>query len=401
MRDLSVVVYGATGFTGRLAAEYLAEHYANLQWGIAGRSEAKLSKLAQELSPDNPPEVIVADAADEEALRALCMRTKVVASTAGPFSRYSAKLVGLCAETGTSFTDITGEVPTFVRENVARYDDVARSTGAWIVSLCGHDSVPWDISTYMLGKALKDRGEELKRVDFYDTIKSQPSGGTMETALGALTGKDKAPRDSPARALGFDPLLRLADGSESRFNLRARNVNTWSFAGTRPRSMFVMAGVNALAVKRSNALNGYGTDVVYCEGTAHKGPVGAVLAFLSMALLGAALLFPPTRLLMQKFVLPKPGEGPTREFMINEGRMTVVGEAVGSGGTKLKATLSIANDPGYYRTASMLIESSLVLALESDKLDVPGGVYTPGACLKELLLNRMLSAGWASFTLEE
>jgi len=393
-----LTIYGATGFTGRLAALYVAHQYGrNIRWTIAGRSADKLAHIKRQC--DDIPEVVIADSGDTAALQSMVSNTKVVVSFAGPFSRYGSKLVAACAAAGVDYCDITGE-SDWVREMIAKYDEQARGSGAHIVHLCGHDSLPWDIVTFMLAKRLKDQGAgELTRVEFWDDIKSAPSGGTMETALGIMFGADgRKPKAEEVRALGFDPLLRLRDGAASTFKVSSQNVSVFERAKPRAghsaaRSMFVMAGVNANTVKRSNALIGYGKKVTYREGRAFNSSLGAICSVLSLTMFGIGLYIPPIRWLLRKYVIPKPGEGPSEEMMAS-GFLNLTGVATALDGRTAKATLSFPVDPGYKDTARMAVEAGLALSLEKDRLStVAGGVLTPATCQGEVVLERLVKTG--------
>lgn len=399
-----LVLYGSTGFTGRLAVRYVAKQYQDtIRWAVAGRNRAKLEALAAEEGAGYP-DIIVADSTNEKSLQDMCAATKVVATTAGPFARYGTPVVKACVEAGCDYCDITGEAK-WVRDMVADYDDAARSSGSRIVHLCGHDSVPWDISTLMLAKKLKQKGEDLARVDFYDKIKTSPSGGTLETAMGIMFGEEKKAKASIAAvALGFDPMLKPRPGTAgpSPCKTSIRNVNTLAMStksGQPHRSIFFMAAVNGTTVKRSNALNHYGPKVEYCEGTAFSSYFSALAYFLSMCFVGLCMVIPPVRWLLRAYVLPKPGEGPSEEYM-EKGFLNLTGVAKGTGGTEVKSKLRFFVDPGYKDTARMLVESALSLSLDNDKLeDKSGGVLTPASCQGEVLLNRLVKTG-CTFTCE-
>ena len=230
-----LVIYGATGFTGSLAVQYVSQQYGNsINWAIAGRSKGKLEAVLANhtatLKTAIP--IILADSDDKRSLQKMCSQTSSIATSAGPFARYGTLLVECCAESGTHYCDITGET-SWVRDMIANYDDKARKSGAMIVSLCGHDSIPWDLSTFLLAKKLKEfHNENLVSVDFYDVIKSAPSGGTLETAFGIMFGKEKGLKKSAAqKALGYDPLLKRADGSSSKAGMVVRNIAVLSTAG--------------------------------------------------------------------------------------------------------------------------------------------------------------------------
>lgn len=395
-----LVLYGATGFTGQLAVSYVARQYKDtIKWAVAGRSQGRLEAVAAK-EGGGYPDVIVADSTDPASLKAMCRVTKVVATTAGPFVRYGSSVVQACVEEGCDYCDITGET-NWVRDMIATHHNSAKESGARIVHFCGHDCVPWDLVTMMLARKIKEKDahEELVRVDMYDKIKSSPSGGTLETAMGILFGGEGKKQSQAVKALGYDPLLLSREGTgPSPHTTSARNVSTLkmsSKAGEPHRAMFFMAGVNANAVKRSNALLGYGNKVQYCEGLAFPGLCGAVMYLMGLMLFGLSLFIPPVRWLMRKYILPKPGEGPSAEAM-EKGFLKVTGVAKGSKGTAAKATITFPVDPGYKDTARMLVESALSLSLDSDKLANPqGGVFTPACCQGTVLLDRLCATGSA------
>jgi len=393
-----IIIFGATGFTGRLAALYVTKQYGkSIRWAIAGRSESKLASIKRECQ--DIPDIVVADSGDAEALKQMVARTKVVVTFAGPFARYGSKLVEACAAAGVDYCDITGE-SDWVRDMIAKHDDQAKASGAHIVHLCGHDCLPWDITTMMLAKKLKEQGAgELKSIEFWDDIKSSPSGGTLETAFGIMFGAEgKIKKSEEQKALGFDPLTKSLDGSQSTCKTSAQNVSFLELADSKKdhnavRTMFFMAGVNANAVKRSNALNKYGQKLTYREGQEFSGVCGAVAYMTGIMALGVALYIPPLRWLLQKYVLYKPGEGPSEEYM-ESGYLNVTGVATAMDGRTAKATMRFPVDPGYKDTARMAVESGLALSLEGSRLsNVAGGVLTPAACQGEVVLERLLKTG--------
>lgn len=394
-----IVLYDPTGFTGRLAALYVTQQYGKkVRWAVAGRSKEKLEAIKAECQ--GIPDVVIADSSDRAALNAMVSKTKVVVTFAGPFARYGSELVEACAVAGKGYCDITGE-SDWVREMIAKHDATARQSGARIVHLCGHDSLPWDILTMKLAAKLKEgnANSELTKIELWDDIRSRPSGGTMETAMGIMFGAEgKKKRSDEVQRLGYDPLLKLPSGAAADYKLSARNINTFQSASSsrkhnKARSMFVMAGVNANTVKRSNALNQYGKNVVYTEGTEHSSVFGACFSWLGLVAFGMGLFIPPIRWLLRSFVLPKPGEGPSEEFMAT-GYLNVTGVATGSDGQTAKATVRFSVDPGYKDTARMAVESGLALALEGDRCK-NSGVLTPASCQGEVVLERLLKTGTA------
>jgi len=383
-----LVIYGATGFTGKLAVAYTHERYgkSTIRWAIAGRSRSKLSALAEEFGGCG---IIVADSEDNSAVEAMVSQTRCIVSFAGPFSRYGSNIVEACASRGVDYCDITGEID-WVRSMITAHDATARKTGARIVPLCGHDSVPWDLTTMVLAHELKktDPNERMSQVDFWDKIRSAPSGGTLETAI-EIIGKG-----SPATKGAFDPLLRTPAGTASTSALKIGNISSPTLeADGSARGLFVMANVNASVVKRSNALCDYGSAVTYREGQAFSSIGKARSAALVLAALYVVLRVPLLHMAFRALGwLPKPGEGPSEAEMA-KGFLRVTGRAQGERGGSATATLTFPTDPGYKDTARMAIEAGLALALEGGRCARAGGVLTPAACQGEVLLERLLETG--------
>eukprot|EP00746_Dinoflagellata_sp_MGD_P082818 gnl/MRDRNA2_/MRDRNA2_32906_c0_seq1.p1 gnl/MRDRNA2_/MRDRNA2_32906_c0~~gnl/MRDRNA2_/MRDRNA2_32906_c0_seq1.p1 ORF type:complete len:408 (-),score=67.75 gnl/MRDRNA2_/MRDRNA2_32906_c0_seq1:13-1236(-) len=399
-KKYDLLLFGATGFTGTLAAKYVTKQYgSSIHWAIAGRSQSKLDQLKQECQ--GLPDIVIADSSNQASIEAMVVKTKVVVTFAGPFARYGKGLVEACVKAGVDYCDITGE-SDFVREMIAKHDEAAQSSGARIVSFCGHDCIPWDLSVLMLAKKLKEKNpdNQLVKVQFWDKIKSQASGGTLETAFDIMFGPKK-PKAPEVKALGYDPLLKQREETgPSEYKVSAQNVSMLQMANPKLghsgiRTFFFMAGVNANAVKRSNALNKYGKKLTYCEGQAFSSLFKALKYLAGLAVFGLGLAIPPVRAALRKYVLPKPGEGPSEEFM-NTGFLDVIGVATGSDGSTAKSTIRFPVDPGYKDTARMAVESGLALSLDGAKLADPrGGVLTPGCCQGEVLLERLRKTGSA------
>lgn len=314
--------------------------------------------------------------------------TKVVLTTAGPFSKYGSDLVKWCAVNGTHYCDITGE-SDWVREMIDRYDDAARKSGARIVSHCGHDCIPWDLAVLECANKLKTKGESLKEIHFYDEINASASGGTMDTALTILTS-----RVVYKSSLGYDPLLKTATGEKSSTKLSVQNQ---AFLGHSAEYQswvgpFVMAMVMANCVRRSNAINNYGAKITYKEAQVYPSFMAGYVTLLGFFVLGTALYCPPAKWLLVTYLLPKPGEGPSEKEM-DDGFLRVTGVATGSNGGKARAVFYFPTDPGYRDTARMLVEAGLVLALQGELVRVGGGVWTPAACQGEQLTQRLVNTG--------
>lgn len=316
-RQYDVVMFGATGFTGKMASLYLAKQYGStVRWAIAGRRRAALEDVRTELAAvdgslrDLP--IVIADSSNLKSLHDMVISTKVVITTAGPFDKYGSDLVKLCAENGTHYCDITGETD-WVRKMIDKHDSAARKTGARIVHFCGHDCVPWDLAVLALSKQLAKKGEALNKVQFYDYIRSEPSGGTLATVFHSL-----AARTIYKSGLGYDPLLKNAHGEKSGSKLTAANRASLGYANRIKMWVgpFVMAPVMANCVRRSNAVNNYSDNLVYSEEQVYPSFMAGAITFVLGLLLVLSIFLPPLRwLLLTTKVLPNPGEGPSEASM--------------------------------------------------------------------------------------
>lgn len=411
-RQFDVILFGATGFTGGLAAKYMARMYGSqkVKWALAGRSLSSLETVRQELlaidgSLRNLP-LLIADSSKPDTLRPLVSCTRVILSTVGPFVRYGTPLVELCALYGTDYCDITGETD-WVRSTIDRFDDIAHSTGSRIVHFTGHDCVPWDLATYKVAKSLKAKGESLVEIKAWDEIKGSASGGTLETVFESVNNRQKL-----NTSLKFDPLMkfRAGDGSAAVASDSKTVSNNQSFLGYRKDALqgkgrwtgwFVMSMVMANCIKRSNALNKYSGSgtLKYYEALVHANFMAGFNDLISMLFLGISFVFPPLQWALRTCVLPKPGQGPSIQEM-DAGFLRVTVEGKGDRGSQVTAVIYFPTDPGYIDTARMMCESGLCLALESDKCTKAGGIYTPASGIGEVLLDRLVATG-SSFQLIE
>eukprot|EP01061_Rhynchopus_euleeides_P000379 TRINITY_DN1024_c0_g1_i2.p1 TRINITY_DN1024_c0_g1~~TRINITY_DN1024_c0_g1_i2.p1 ORF type:complete len:506 (+),score=167.27 TRINITY_DN1024_c0_g1_i2:36-1520(+) len=392
-RKYDVVLLGATGFTGGLAAKYLGKQYqgGKVKWAIAGRRRDALEKVKAALPNPADADIIIVDTSKEETLHDLVYNTRVVITTAGPFSLYGAPVVRFCAHYGTHYTDIAGEV-NFAREMIDRFDVIAKKTGARIVNCCGHDSVPWDLSTYSLVQEArkKDPNAQLKKVVHLNRIVTAPSGGTLAALLNRIFTTD---RYEPA--LPHEPLLNTADQQKSDCELKNKPVLFRYDSGYWQAPAF-MAFANSAYVRRSNALNRYGKNVQYEEGQVASGFLSALCQFLEVLVAAAVVAFPPALWAARKYVLPKPGQGPSEKFM-NTGFLHITSTAEFEEGSKVKtarSTFFFKTDPGYRDTARMVVEAGLTLALTpKDKLNGGPGVLTPSTGIGMPLVERLCKTG--------
>jgi short subunit dehydrogenase-like uncharacterized protein len=383
-RDHDLVLFGATGFVGRLTAEHLAATAPDgLRVALAGRSSDKLAALRDELGPAAAGWALeVADAGDPDEMAGLAARSRVIATSVGPYLRYGTPLVEACARSGTHYADLTGEV-LFIRRTADRLHDLAASTGARIVHACGFDSVPSDLGVALLHERAQAEGSgELTTTTLLvRSLKGGASGGTLASMRGMV---EEVRRDPEARRLLTDPYAlspdRTAEPSAPQPDQwrprRDPHLGVWT-------APFFMASFNTRVVRRSNALQGwsYGKAFRYHETMGvGRGPAAPLLATGISAGLGigmAGMALGPRRLLDR--VLPSPGEGPGEEARRN-GRFRFDTTADTTGGNRYRAIVAAQGDPGYAATAVMFGQSALALALDGDALPDAAGVLTPSRC---------------------
>ena len=396
-RTYDIVVYGASGFVGKLLAGYLAEHAPpGTRIALAGRSRARCAEVRDGLpEAARDWDVLEADAGDPPALDAIAGQTRVVATTVGPYARYGMPVVEACARAGTHYADLTGEV-LFVRDAIDRVDALARETGARIVHACGYDSIPSDLATMLLARrARADGAGGLRDVRLVASLKGGFSGGTIDSMRAQL----EALHEDPARrrVIG-DPFALSPDRAAEPDTRQPRDAGpparTPDGRWTAP---FVMAPFNTRIVRRSNALQdwAYGRSLSYGEvmGTG-RGPIGAAAAAgITAGLAGtlAAMSFAPTRALLDR-MLPAPGTGPGEEARAT-GFFRMVVDADTEDGRRYRATAAGPGDPGYAATSVMLGEAALALAFDADRLPDRAGSLTPATALGEVLVERLRAAG--------
>jgi len=392
-RDHDLVLHGATGFVGVLTAKHLAAHAGAARIAVSGRSRQKLENLVAGLGVDWP--VIVTDAADPDQVRALAESTVAIATTVGPYVKYGHPLVAACAEAGTHYADLTGEV-LFVRDSAAEHHKVALDSGAKIVHATGFDSVPSDLGVWMLhDQVTRDRiGTLGDTVLLVRSFKGGVSGGTVDslrTIIDAVK-KDKELRPVMADPYALSPDRALEPDNDGRDVLtptRDPLLGQWV-------APFVMASYNTRIVRRTNALLGhaYGPGFSYREVmSVGRSPLAPVLAGGVTAGLGAltaGMALPGTRQLLDR-LLPKPGEGPSEKSR-DGGHFRCEVHTVTSTGARYVATVAAKGDPGYAATAVMFGESGLSLAV--DPLTGGGGVLTPAVAMGQHLVDRLTARGF-------
>ncbi len=404
-REFDIIVWGATGFTGQLVAEYLLEKYGvggELTWAIGGRNEAKLEKVRGKLGGAADGLVVIkGDSDDEEFLDKMAARTRVVCTTVGPYALYGSKLVAACAHQGTHYCDLAGEVQ-WMRRMIDQHHDTARDSGARIVHTCGFDSIPSDMGVHLMQREMRARHGVACAAVKYRTrdFKGGFSGGTVASMLNMM---EEVERDPSIKNVLEDPYglnpegeRRGLDGPENSVAQYDDEFGAWA-------APFVMAAINTKVVRRSNALldHAYGTEFRYDEATLMSGPLGFARAIAmsgGTALLNAAMGLGGLRRMFAK-LLPDPGEGPSKEARESGFfHIQLLGKHPTDASYDVRGRVRGDRDPGYGATAKMLGESAVCLA--KDQLHSSGGVLTPAVAMGDALLERLnLNAG-VKFTVE-
>jgi short subunit dehydrogenase-like uncharacterized protein len=404
-REFELIVWGATGFTGRLVAEYLAAaEGAGLRWAVAGRNRGKLDEVAAAVARSAPAARmqdvprLLADSDDLDSLRALARRTRVLVSTVGPYALHGSALVQACAECGTDYVDLTGE-PHWIRRMIDAWQGAATASGARILHSCGFDSVPFDMGVWYLQRALQAQGRGFAR-EIHGVVRRMRGGFSGGTFASMLNFVEEAARDPALRRLAANANA-LVPAAKPEY---LREGVAWEPALGLWTGPFVMAAINTKTVRRSHALLGYpwGPVIRYTESMAIGTGTGARLrahalhAGMGAFVLGASL--GPTRALLRR-LMPKPGEGPDAQAR-ESGFYEIDFVGLDAGGRELGiARVSGDRDPGYGSTSRMLAECALALA--RDAVPAAGGMWTAASCLGEPLLARLEARAGLRFSLRE
>ncbi|MCO5231496.1 MAG: saccharopine dehydrogenase NADP-binding domain-containing protein [Chitinophagales bacterium] len=374
-RKYDIVVYGATGFTGRLVAEYLAENvdFSKTKWAIAGRSEYKLLQLKNQLVVQYPElrnlDVILADTNQYDTLETLAKSTKVVITTVGPYLLYGEPIVKACVEAGTHCVDLVGE-PDYVHHIYKHYDFPASRSGSLIINSCGFDSVPADLGTFYTAQLLGD-GDN-KSINAYVTVKGNISGGTLASAMGVFENVDEA--------FLMDIPYRFGSAKAKLIHYQ-NDVNKWALP---------MPVIDPLIVSRSSRERKdiYGENFSYAQYFGFRRPITIGTTILGLS---ALVVASKVKVLRDKIVQTKPsGNGPSVEeraksfFELN---------FIGVSGSKTVITKVSGGDPGYTETSKMLAEAALTIVNNLSDYINKGGVKTPAGALGEKYLNRLIEKG--------
>ena len=392
--EFDIIVWGATGFTGRLVVEYLLETYGvdkTLRWAIAGRNQAKLEALKAEFGTTaGELAILTADSHKIDSLTELVNRTKVIISTVGPYALHGSALVATCAETGTHYCDLAGE-PQWIRKMIDQHEETARQSGARIVPSCGFDSIPSDLGVfYLQNEAQKQFGTHCRRVKMrVKAMRGGASGGTIASMMNAI---EEARADKKVARILVDPYSlcpkdypRGPDKRDQGGPVADKDLEGWT-------APFIMAGINTKVVRRTNALLGkpWGEEFSYQEAMwTGSGITGYLKALQITMALGGVFLAGSISILrnaMRKLFLPAPGEGPNEKERHNGFYKFIIHGKTDSNQV-IKVSVLGDRDPGYGSTSKILGEAGVCLAL--DELQVEGGFWTPASAMGEALLKRL------------
>jgi short subunit dehydrogenase-like uncharacterized protein len=386
-KDIDIIIYGATGFTGKLCVKYFQSLNTTVTWAMAGRNLIKLQKVAEDHQAK--VEILLADSDDESALDNLTSRARVILSTTGPFHRYGSKLVASCIKNNAHYVDITGE-NFWVKGLIDKHHAEASAKGIRIIPSCGFDSIPSDLGAFFSAQAV---GKPIKRIESFHSYEGGASGGTLETmfSMGELDlGDDLTnpfllnPEDSYS-----DEQMQL---SSDRVGIAKKSeINAWS-------GPFIMATANTRVVRRTEALlalrqESYGSDFTYQEHAFHKSWWSAAKSLVLTGISVLVLLSPLKRLV--KPFLPKPGEGPSESVQEN-GWFDCKFIVEADDGTKSVFNMNGKGDPGYKVTSKLVSECALCLIEDQDTLpggSEYGGILTSASGLGESLIARLKRVG--------
>lgn len=406
-KTFDIVLFGATSFVGQITVRYMLEKLGpngQISWAIAGRSEHKLDQLRISLGEAGRSiPLIIADSNDPDSLNALCRQSRVVISTVGPYLLYGEPMIKACAENGTDYCDLTGEA-YWIKLMIDKYQAAAEQSGARLVNCCGFDSIPSDLGVHYLQQQAHNKfGQYFNQVKLgVEAIKGGASGGTIASMIEMLNAAKTDPK--VRKAMG-DPYLLCPESQ--RYQIRQsslkgtaydRDFQCWS-------APFVMEAINSRVVLRSNALQNmrYSDKFSYKEvmltGVGFKGWLRGLTLSLGLAGFVVAMMIGPIRRLMQKSLLPKPGEGPSETQQQNGYYdLRVVGQ-----NEQQQMTIKVTGDrdPGYGSTAKMLAQAGLCMALDVEKTDLPGGFWTPSTAMGDKLVMRLIQHAGLTFEVTE
>ena len=398
-KQLDLIIWGATGFTGQLVSEYINKKYSNtaLKWGIAGRNKDKASVIAEQLNIAKD-RVFIADCNDIESLIKLTSKTKVICTTVGPYAKLGTNLIEACIKSNTNYCDITGETQ-WIRKMIDKYHSKAKENKIKIINSCGFDSIPSDMGVFYSQKNLFEKtGKYANKINMRVAgAKGGISGGTYNSLSNVLEEArvDKEVRKTLTNPYGLNPIGK--QNGPDKADLQTVTFDKISNSWIAP---FVMAGINTKIVRRSHALIDfkYGSDFSYDEATlSGKGVLGQVKGYLSLIPIFLATRKKGSFIKnIVDYILPKSGEGPSQKtrisgyynlrFYLTQQDKIYLSKVIGD------------MDPGYGSTSKMLAESAVCLAL--DKIPETYGILTPSVALGNPLLKRLQENAGLTFTFD-
>ena len=405
--SFDLIVYGATSFVGQILTRYLVEHVGvdkTVNWAIAGRSASKLDILKASLgAAGDDLSVIIADADNADALADMAQSTRVIATTVGPYALYGEALVKACAENGTDYCDLCGEA-YWIKRMIVKYADAAKLSGARIVSCCGFDSIPSDLGVHFLQQHGQQRfGRYFSDIKLaVNAMKGGASGGTLASMIEAVKA---AKSDPKLRKDMNNPYILCPESPDLRHPQVSIKGPAYDIDFQRWSAPFIMEAINARVVLRSNMLLGmaYGDDFLYREqmitGKGFKGRLSAIGLTAGLGLFAVTVIINPLRAFMQRFVLPKPGEGPSPEAQL-AGHFDVSLLGKNEDGQSLEVRVTGDRDPGYGCTAKMLAQASLCLAFDVTQEQCEGGFWTPATAMGGQLTDRLIQHAGMTFTVD-
>jgi len=405
--SFDLIVYGATSFVGQILTRYLVEHVGvnkTVNWAIAGRSASKLDALKTSLgTAGDDLTVIIADADNAGALAHMAKSTRVIATTVGPYALYGEALVKACAENGTDYCDLCGEA-YWIKRMIVKYADAAKQSGARIVSCCGFDSIPSDLGVHFLQQHGQQRfGRYFNSIKLaVNAMKGGASGGTLASMIEAVKA---AKSDPKLRKDMNNPYILCPEIPDLRHPQVSIKGPAYDADFQRWSAPFIMEAINARVVLRSNMLLGmaYGYDFLYREqmitGKGFKGRLSAIGLTAGLGLFAVTVIINPLRAFMQRYVLPKPGEGPSPEAQLaGYFDLSLLGK--NEDGKTLKVRVTGDRDPGYGCTAKMLAQASLCLAFDITQEQCNGGFWTPATAMGDQLTDRLTQHAGMTFTID-
>lgn len=400
-REFDIIIWGASGFTGRLVAEYLFKQYGtsgNLKWAMAGRNQEKLENVRASIADTSVP-IVVSDSSDEASIKQMVLRTKVICTTVGPYAIYGSKLVAACVENKAHYCDLAGEVQ-WMRQMIDKHQEAAQANGVKIVHSCGFDSIPSDMGVYFIQREAKaQKGQRAKKISMrVAAMKGGLSGGTYASLSNVMgqAQQDKSIYKVLTNPYGLNPTDQQEGEDCPDLMSVVFDKTSQSYVGP-----FIMAGINTKVVRRSNALSNYsyGKDFRYDEATlsgkGFKGKMRGILAAIPLMFMTAK----PKSVLksIANKLLPKPGEGPNKEQREN-GFYNLRFYVTLEDGSSAMGKVTGDKDPGYGSTSKMLGETAVCLAV--DELPKISGVLTPSVSMGDALLKRLEQSAGLTFSLK-